>query len=106
MVSTQEQLDNLVHLEQLLEDSLVQLAGSLRERKDNLEQVDNLGRMVGSQELLVREHNLGLVGRHLELEDIPWLDKGQLVQERNLDIRELVLHSLVLNRSLMCVSHI
>ena len=97
MVSTQELLDNLVHLEQLLEDSLVQLAGSLQERKGSLEQVDNLGRMVGNQELLVREHNLGLVGRRLEREDIQWLDKGQQVQERNLDIRELVLHNLVLN---------
>lgn len=96
MVSTQEQLDNL---EQLLVDSPVQLASNLQEREDSLEQrVDNLGQMVGSQGLLVREHNLGLEGRHLEREDIQWEDKGQeqLVQERNLDIRELVLHNLVL----------
>ena len=99
MVSTPEQLDNLGHLEQLLVDSQVQLVDSLQEREDTLEQrVDNLGQMVGSQGLLVREHNLGLEGRRLEREDIQWQGKGQeqLAQERNLDIRELVLHNLVL----------
>ena len=95
MVSNQEQQDNLVHLEQLQVDSQVLLAGSLQVREDSL------GQMVGSQGLLAREHNRGLLGRRLEREDIQWLDKGQeqLVQERSLDIRELevVLHNLVLN---------